>query len=130
MSSAPSLGPTGRCSRSRTSGCYVVTEGHFTVLHSRDGAPPEPVPTLGAKDWFGQIGLLERLSRTATVRSDTPCRLLLIDGESSSTTHSRSIRRCMVRSAKELPPGLPTPARRGRRAASSRPISVLTRGSP
>jgi MFS family permease len=60
---------------------YIVVEGTLTVLLSREGTRPEPVRTLGAGDWFGEIGLLERVPRTATVRSDTPCRLLRIGAE-------------------------------------------------
>ena len=60
---------------------YVVVDGTLTVLLSSDGADPEPVRTLGAGDWFGEIGLLERVPRTATVRSTTPCLLLRVGGE-------------------------------------------------
>ena len=60
---------------------YIVVEGDLAVLLSRDGAEPAPVRTLGPGDWFGEIGLLERVPRTATVRSNTPCRLLRIGGD-------------------------------------------------
>ncbi len=60
---------------------YIVIDGDLTVLLSRDGAKPAAVRTLGAGDWFGEIGLLERVPRTATVRSDTTCQLLRIGGE-------------------------------------------------
>lgn len=59
---------------------YVVVEGTLTVLLSGAGAD-KPVRTLDAGDWFGEIGLLERVPRTATVRSDTPCQLVRVGGE-------------------------------------------------
>jgi CRP-like cAMP-binding protein len=60
---------------------YIVVEGTLTVLLTKEGATAEPVRTLGTGDWFGEIGLLERVPRTATVRSDTACRLLRIGGQ-------------------------------------------------
>ena len=40
----------------------------------------EHVATLGADDWFGEIGLLQRVPRTATVRSASEAELWQIHG--------------------------------------------------
>ena len=58
------------------------------ALHDADGksgevevqAKPAPVH-LGDGDFFGEIALLHRSERTATVRAVTRCRLLVLDAE-------------------------------------------------
>jgi CRP-like cAMP-binding protein len=47
-----------------------------TVAVDRDG---ERVNRLGPGDFFGEIALLERGPRTATVTAESPCRLLVIN---------------------------------------------------
>jgi predicted MFS family arabinose efflux permease len=54
---------------------YIVRSGRLDV--SKGG---EHVATLGADDWFGEIGLLQRVPRTATVRSAGEAELWQIQG--------------------------------------------------
>lgn len=61
---------------------YVVVEGRFEVLSAGEaGTASERVNELGAGDHFGEIGLLENILRTATVKAVTPGRVLRIDGD-------------------------------------------------
>ena len=52
----------------------VIVSGKVTV--ERDGAK---INTLGTGEFFGEIALIDRGPRTATVTADTPCRLLVIN---------------------------------------------------
>jgi CRP-like cAMP-binding protein/predicted MFS family arabinose efflux permease len=54
---------------------YVLRSGHLTV--TKHG---EQVATLVPDDWFGEIGLLQRVPRTATVRSVSDAELWQISG--------------------------------------------------
>jgi MFS family permease len=60
---------------------YAVLSGTFDVLFSRDGVPPVVVNTLHPGDYFGEIGLLEHIPRTATVVARTSGQLLEINGD-------------------------------------------------
>jgi CRP-like cAMP-binding protein len=54
---------------------YVMRSGEVEVE-----AGGKTVATLAAGSWFGELGLLEGVPRTATVRTTAPCTLLRIDG--------------------------------------------------
>jgi MFS family permease len=61
---------------------YIVESGTLEVLSAGErGDHPALVNRLGAGDYFGEIGLLERVPRTATVRALTDCHLYRISGE-------------------------------------------------
>ncbi|MEY2516240.1 MAG: family transcriptional regulator, cyclic receptor protein [bacterium] len=51
----------------------AIEEGEVEIL--RDG---ERIATLGPGDFFGEIGVLEKTRRTATVVATTPVRLVLL----------------------------------------------------
>jgi Major Facilitator Superfamily/Cyclic nucleotide-binding domain len=55
---------------------YVLRTGSVEV-----GAGGDRLAELGAGSWFGELGLLEGIPRTATVRTTEPCTLLRIDGD-------------------------------------------------
>jgi CRP-like cAMP-binding protein/cytochrome P450 len=55
---------------------YLLMEGRVAVLLERPGRPEIPVAELEAVDFFGEVGLLQRRPRTATVRAVTAVTLL------------------------------------------------------
>jgi MFS family permease len=70
------------CEGEPATALYVVRSGKLDVFASGErGGAPELVNTLREGDWFGEIGLLEGVPRTATVRTATECVLWRIDGE-------------------------------------------------
>jgi MFS family permease len=61
---------------------YVLTEGEVEVTaRGEGGGPAEKIRVMTAPTYFGEIGVLERIPRTATVTALTPVRLLRIDGD-------------------------------------------------
>jgi hypothetical protein len=62
---------------------YVLEEGEVEVTATGErGGPSRRIRTMRAPAYFGEIGVLERIPRTATVTAMTPCRCLRIDGPS------------------------------------------------
>lgn len=59
---------------------YVVVAGRLTV-HLREGREERQINTLGPGDGFGEIGLLEGIPRTATVRAAEDVQLYRLAGE-------------------------------------------------
>jgi len=55
---------------------HLIARGRVEVLREEAGAPPSRVAVLGDGDFFGEIALLRRVPRTATVRTLTPTLLL------------------------------------------------------
>jgi predicted MFS family arabinose efflux permease len=61
---------------------FVATSGHLEVLSRGEaGGTARRVNEIRAGDYFGEIGLLERIPRTATVRAITASRFLRIPGQ-------------------------------------------------
>jgi MFS family permease len=61
---------------------YVLVEGTVEVTAGGEsGGPAKPIRTMQAPTYFGEIGILERMPRTANVIAADDCRCLLIDGE-------------------------------------------------
>jgi MFS family permease len=59
---------------------WVLLAGEMAVRARGDGEVERELPTMTDGAYFGEIGLLERIPRTATVTSARPSRLLRIDG--------------------------------------------------
>ena len=57
---------------------YVLRDGAVSVTTE---APARELATIGPGGWFGELGLLEGVPRTATVTTTAPSTLLRIDGE-------------------------------------------------
>lgn len=60
---------------------FGVISGEVEVSLVDGWEPPRIVATLGESDYFGEIGLLEKRPRTATVTATTETRLFRIPGE-------------------------------------------------
>lgn len=60
---------------------YVLLDGEMAVHARGEYAAGHALPSMGAGACFGEIGLLERVPRTATVSSTAPSRMLRIAGQ-------------------------------------------------
>jgi MFS family permease len=60
---------------------YVILEGSVGVTALGEAGAQVRLRTMGADTYFGEIGLLERIPRTATVTAEAPTRCYRIDGE-------------------------------------------------
>ncbi len=59
---------------------FVLTEGRVDVSAAGEGGVERALGELVPPDYFGEIGLLERRPRTATVTTASPCTILRING--------------------------------------------------
>jgi CRP-like cAMP-binding protein/MFS family permease len=60
---------------------YVILEGSVGVTARGETGAEHRLRTMGADTYFGEIGLLERIPRTATVTAEAATRCYRIDGE-------------------------------------------------
>jgi len=61
---------------------YVLTEGQVEVsAHGECGGPERVIRTMAAPSYFGEIGVLEQIPRTASVTALTACRCERIEGQ-------------------------------------------------
>jgi predicted MFS family arabinose efflux permease len=60
---------------------YVIRDGRLRVMARGEDNRMHALPTLGTDEWFGEIGLLHGVPRTATVTSDTEVELWRIPGK-------------------------------------------------
>jgi predicted MFS family arabinose efflux permease len=75
----------------RADALYVLVEGEVEVTaHGEAGEADHRIRTMVAPTYFGEIGVLEHIPRTATVTALTPCRCERIDGETLLETLSTS----------------------------------------
>lgn len=65
---------------------YVLLDGTVAVSARGESQQEHFLRTLEAPAYFGEIGLLERIPRTATVRAGQGCRLLRIAGDEFLTS--------------------------------------------
>ena len=70
---------------------FVCIEGDLEVWSTGDvGGEPRLVNTMGAGDHFGEVGLLEGMPSTATVKTVTPCSLLRVSATAFLEVLARS----------------------------------------
>lgn len=60
---------------------YVLLDGEVEVRARGEAKRTRRLRTMTAPSYFGEIGVIEHIPRTATVRTLTPARLLRIDGD-------------------------------------------------
>jgi CRP-like cAMP-binding protein len=60
---------------------YVLLDGEMAVRARGEGAAELVLPRMGEGAYFGEIGLLERIPRTATVTAARDSRVLRISGD-------------------------------------------------
>lgn len=60
---------------------YVLTAGEVAVSARGEAGSSRRIRTMNAPSYFGEIGLLEKIPRTATVKTLEPSTVLRIDGE-------------------------------------------------
>jgi CRP-like cAMP-binding protein len=61
---------------------YVLVEGEVEVAaRGEAGGPPRVLRRMRGPTYFGEIGVLEHIPRTATVTATTPCRCERIDAD-------------------------------------------------
>jgi hypothetical protein len=60
---------------------YVIADGTFGVRGRGEGSEELQLDELGPGDYFGEIGLIEQIPRTATITAQTAGRLLRVDGD-------------------------------------------------
>ena len=59
---------------------WVLTEGALSIKAVRDDGTPVDLPDVDAPGYVGELGLMNRTVRSATVTTKTACRLLHIPG--------------------------------------------------
>jgi CRP-like cAMP-binding protein len=66
---------------------YIMVEGQVDVCHPNPNGPPKVLATLTAPDFFGEMSLIDKEYRSATVKARSDCTLL---GLSNENLHSFS----------------------------------------
>jgi len=61
-----------------STGCYVLLDGEVEVVIPDTLGNEIVISRLGRGDFFGEIALIKNIPRTATVRTLTPCRYLIL----------------------------------------------------
>jgi CRP-like cAMP-binding protein len=59
---------------------YVIKSGRVEVSRTSDSGPVV-LAELGTGDYFGEIGILHKVPRTATVTALEPCELYRVEGQ-------------------------------------------------
>ncbi len=94
---------------------YVVEQGALEVTVNGPAGGQEHVADLGPGDFFGEIGLLRGIARTATVRTTSPSSLYRIPGQefisaiTDGSVRSRTLTRTAQSRLAALPDRLPEP---------------------
>lgn len=69
---------------------YVLVEGALTVRAKGNRQHARQLPKVTAPGYVGELGLIHRVPRTATVRAATPATLLRLDGQAFLAALERS----------------------------------------
>lgn len=68
---------------------FVLASGEVEVLRHDSNGKPQPLTTLGAHEFFGEMSLIDKEYRSATVHAKTPCELLHLSSENLTTFRRR-----------------------------------------
>jgi MFS family permease len=60
---------------------WILVKGEVAVSARGEGSRIKKLRTMGPRSYFGEIGLLERIPRTATVKAAEPCVLYRLPGD-------------------------------------------------
>jgi CRP-like cAMP-binding protein len=69
------------CEGDAADALYVLVEGEVAVTARGERGTERHIATMSAPNYFGEIGVLEHIPRTATVTALRECRCERIDGE-------------------------------------------------
>jgi CRP-like cAMP-binding protein len=64
---------------------YVVVSGEVEISRRDAQGSPQPITTLGAQQFFGEMSLIDKEYRSATVRAKSDCTLLHLSAENLTT---------------------------------------------
>jgi CRP-like cAMP-binding protein/predicted MFS family arabinose efflux permease len=106
---------------------YVLVDGEVAVRARGEGAAEQELPSMTSGAYFGEIGLLEHIPRTATVTATTPSRLLRIDGDAfvDTLTNAPASTALLEGARSRLARTHPN-----RRPAAQVPVAAKSAGSP
>ena len=63
---------------------FVVYKGRLVVWRKADAGQPRRIGRLGPGDFFGEIGFLMKSARSATVKTETDCKIFRLPAEEFS----------------------------------------------
>jgi len=64
---------------------YVIAQGEVEVVRKDTQGKPQLIATLGAQQFFGEMSLIDKEYRSATVRAKSDCELLHLTAENLTT---------------------------------------------
>lgn len=64
---------------------YIVAAGEVDVLRADASGAPKVIATLGPQQFFGEMSLIDKDYRSATVRAKSDCELLHLTAENLTT---------------------------------------------
>ena len=60
---------------------YVIVEGEVEIVRKDAGGQPKVIATLGSPEFFGEMSLIDKEDRSATVRVKRDCTLIQMTAE-------------------------------------------------
>ncbi|MBM7118329.1 cyclic nucleotide-binding domain-containing protein [Archangium primigenium] len=64
---------------------YVIVRGELEVVRREEDSPPRALKVLGPPEFFGEMSLIDKEYRSATVRARTDARLLRLTAQHLAT---------------------------------------------